>query len=133
MINFKNYESVLSGVKNIFKFKNTKAPDIPTPLILIGAQKKQGLSAEKIASSIIKRKSEAGLNIGTLPSGETSPDEIMIRIMVEEIIKAMHEDMGVIVGIPAGQTINAAGISPSGPVTVVGATTTIFKAYGQVI
>lgn len=133
MINFKDSLSVLKSIQELSKFKNTKTPDIPTPLIIVGANRKEGLSAEKIASSIIKRKSEAGLQIGTLPSGQVSPDEIMIRVIVEEIIKALHEDMSIIVGIPPGQTISAAGISPAGPVTVVGATTTLFKAYGQVL
>jgi hypothetical protein len=68
---------------------------VPTPLILIGGQTRPGLSATKIASTIIQRKSEAGLPIGALPSGGVSPDEIMERIRIEEIkeLKLTKEEL----------------------------------------
>jgi len=91
---------------------------------------RSGLSPTKIASSIIARKSEAGLPVGTLPSGNVNPDEMMERIRIEEIVKAIQQDMIISVAVPPGITLTAAGISPTGPVTVFGSTITFIKGYG---
>jgi hypothetical protein len=96
---------------------DTPAPPVPGPLIL-GAAKKPGLSATKIASNIIKRQSEAGIPSGALPDGTISPDEVMEIIRVEEILKALLEDMKITVVIKPGVQSLGTGTSPAGPVTV---------------
>ena len=133
-IDFKNAKSVLNGIFSLFKTGNvnTNNLNIPTPLIILGGKKKHGLSPIKIASNIIKRKPEAGLPVGTLPDGQTNPDEIMERIRVEEIVKALQQDAVITVAIPPGASVQANGLSPSGPVTVYGATITIHKGYAQI-
>jgi hypothetical protein len=108
------------------------SPPIPTPLILVGVPRRSGLSPTKIASNIIARKSEAGLPVGVLPSGAVNPDEIMERIRVEEIIKALQQDAKISVAIPPGITLTAAGVSPTGPVSVFGSTITFIKGYGVI-
>jgi len=105
-------------------------PPIPTPLILVGIPLRTGLSPTKIASNIISRKSEAGLPVGALPSGAVNPDEIMERIRIEEIVKALQQDAKISVAIPPGITLTAAGVSPAGPVSVFGSTITFTKGYG---
>jgi hypothetical protein len=130
-INFESFSSILSGIKKVLRLENTSSSaTLPTPLILIGAPLRGGLSPTKIASRIIQRKTEAGLPIGALPSGGVSPDELMERIRVEEIIKAIQEDAKITIAIPPGTALTAAGASPSGPVTVVGSTITITTGYG---
>lgn len=130
-INFGNIESVIGGFDKILKLGSIGGPPpVPAPLIFIGVPRRGGLSPTKIASNIIARKSEAGLPVGALPSGAASPDEIMWRIAVEEIIKALQQDAVISVAIPPGITVTAAGISPAGPVTVAGSTILITKAYG---
>jgi len=130
-INFNSIESIISGFDKILKLSSIGGPpSIPTPLILVGVPQRTGLSAIKIASRIIARKSEAGLPVGALPSGGASPDEIMERIRVEEIINALQQDVIISVAIPPGITLSAAGISAAGPVTVVGSTIMYSKGYG---
>ena len=130
-INYNNIESIINGFNKILNLQTVGTPTtIPTPLILVGVQKRPGLSPTKIASKIIARKSEAGLPVGALPSGGVSPDEIMERIRIEEIVKALQEDASISVAIPPGITLTAAGTSPSGPVTVFGNTITLTKGYG---
>ncbi|GAH07441.1 unnamed protein product, partial [marine sediment metagenome] len=85
-----------------------------------------------LASRIIARKSEAGIPVGALPSGGIAPDELMERIRIEEIIKALQEDVVISVAIPPGITLTASGVSPAGPVTVFGSTITITKGFGQI-
>lgn len=132
-IDFSNIDSIIDGFLKVLSIQTTGVPTaIPTPLIIFGGAQRPGLSPTKIASRIIARKSEAGLPVGALPSGGVSPDEIMERIRVEEIIKAIQQDAVITVGIPPGTTLTAAGASPSGPVTVFGSTITITKGYGTI-
>ena len=130
---FGNIDSILGAFNKLLKIQTVGAPTtIPTPLILIGAPRRSGLSPTAIASRIISRKSEAGIPVGALPSGGVAPDEIMERIRVEEIIKAIQQESLISVAIPPGTVINAAGASAAGPVVVVGATVTITKGFGVI-
>mgnify|MGYP006284375795 FL=1 len=132
-IDFTNIESVIQGFDKILKLSSIGGPPtVPTPLILVGVPRRSGLSPTKIASKIIARKTEAGLPVGALPSGSVNPDEIMERIRIEEIVKALQQDAVITVGLPPGITVQAAGISPTGPVTVVGSSILPFKGYGVI-
>lgn len=132
-IDFTNFSSILSAINKLLKVQNTGgSTTIPTPLILVGVPQRPGLSAIKIASAIIQRKTEAGLPVGNLASGGVSPDEIMERIRMEELIKALQEDAKLTIAIPPGTTLTAAGSSPSGPVTVFGSTITLTTGYGVI-
>lgn len=132
-IDYTNIDSIIGGFGKILSLSSIgSSPPIPTPLILVGVPRRTGLSPTKIASKIIARKVEAGLPVGALPSGEVSPDELMERIRVEEIIKALQQDAKLTIAIPAGITVSASGISPAGPVTVVGSSILPFKGYGVI-
>ena len=130
-MDYSSIEAIISGFDKILKLSSIGGPPpIPTPLILVGVPRRPGLSPSKIASRIIARKSEAGLPVGVLPSGAISPDEIMERIRIEEIVKALQQDAIISVAIPAGISLSAAGISPTGPVSVFGSTIMFSKGYG---
>jgi len=130
-INFSSIDAIIGGFDKILSLSSVGGPPpVPTPLILVGVPLRAGLSPTKIASRIIARKSEAGLPVGALPSGAINPDEIMERIRIEEIVKAIQQDMIISVAVPPGITLTAAGISPTGPVSVFGSTITFTKGYG---
>ncbi len=130
-MDYNSIDSIIGGFDKVLSLSSVGGPPpVPTPLILVGVPQRPGLSPTKIATRIISRKSEAGLPVGALPSGVISPDEIMERIRIEEIIKALQEDAIISVAIPMGITVSAAGTSPSGPVTVMGSTISISKGYG---
>ena len=132
-IDFNNIDSIIGGFDKILKLSSVGGPPpVPTPLILVGVPRRPGLSPTTIASRIIARKSEAGLPVGVLPSGGVSPDEVMERIRVEEIVRAFQQDAIISVAIPPGITLSAAGISPTGPVSVFGATITFSKGFGVI-
>jgi len=132
-INFNSIESIIGGFDKILNLSSIGGPPpIPAPIILVGIPQRPGLSPIKIASRIIARKSEAGLPVGALPSGGASPDELMERIRIEEIVKALQQDAVISVAIPPGTAISAAGISPTGPVTVFGSTIMFTKGYGVI-
>lgn len=130
-INFNSIDAIIGGFDKILQLSSIGGPpSVPTVLILIGVPRRPGLSPTKIASRIIARKSEAGLPVGALPSGAISPDEIMERIRIEEIVKALQQDALISVGIPFGIPVQASGIGPSGPVTVIGTSIRPVKGYG---
>lgn len=132
-IDYSNIDSIISGFDRILSLSSVGSPPpIPTPMILVGVPKRGGLSATKITTRIISRKSEAGLPVGPLPNGNTNPDEIMERIRIEEIIRALQEDAIISVAIPPGITVSATGISPAGPVSVFGSSITYTKGYGVI-
>ena len=132
-IDYSNIDAIIAGFDKILNLSSIGGPPpIPTPLILVGVPQRAGLSPTKIASRIIARKSEAGLPVGVLPSGMVSPDEIMERIRIEEIVKALQEDAIISIAIPPGITLTAAGISAAGPVSVFGSTITFSKGYGVI-
>lgn len=132
-MDYSNINSIINGFQKILKLQTKGTPTtIPSPLIIAGGSSKPGLSPTKIASRIITRKSEAGLPVGALPSGGVSPDELMERIRVEEIIRAIQEDAVITVAIPPGTTINASGVNAGGPVSVFGSTITITTAYAVI-
>ena len=130
-IDFSNIDAIIGGFTKVLNLSSIGGPPpVPTPLILVGVPLRAGLSPTKIASRIIARKSEAGLPVGALPSGNINPDEIMERIRIEEIVKAIQQDMIISVAVPPGITLTAAGISAVGPVSVFGSTITFTKGYG---
>lgn len=117
---FKNPNSILKSLLNLFKIPNVSISQaIPSPLILASTAR-PGLSPSKIAARIIRRQAEAGIPVGPLPSGEISPDEIMERIRVEEMINAITSEMVVDVAIKPGTVIQGTGGNAGGPVQVAG-------------
>ncbi len=132
-MDFNSIDSIIGGFDKILSLSSAgPPPTIPTPLIMVGAPSRPGLSAIKIATKIIGRKAEAGLPVGALPSGTNNPDELMERIRVEEIIKAIQEDALVSVAIPPGLTITGAGANAGGPVAITGSSILPFRAYGVI-
>ena len=127
---FKNPKSILSSLLNLFKLPTARSRSIPTPLILASTSR-PGLSPSKVAARIIQRQAEAGIPVGPLPSGEISPDEIMERIRVEEIIKAISTEAVVDVAIKPGTVIQGTGGNAGGPVQVAG--TVIGIASGNAV
>jgi hypothetical protein len=133
-IDYTNMGSILSGFNKILKLQSfNKSPNVPAPLVLVGIPNRNGLSANKIAARIISRKGEAGLpTTGTLPSGVIDPNDIMIRILVEEVIKAIQQEAKITVAISPGGIINGAGANSGGPVAVVGSVVNIMNGYGVI-
>lgn len=132
-MDFSNIDTIIGGFTKVLSLSSVGGPPpVPTPLILIGVPQRTGLSPTKIASRIIARKSEAGLPVGVLPSGQVNPDEIMERIRIEEIVNAFQQEAIITVAIPPGITLTAAGISPTGPVSVFGSTIIYSKGYGVI-
>ena len=118
---------IASFIKNGFKMPKKLKP-IPVGLVLSGARFREGLSSIDIASRIIERKKEIGIDIGPLPSGAKNIDLQMEVIRIEEIVDAMIKNCQVVIEIPPGIQLQAAPTGPGSP--VVGATTQQLQVMG---
>ena len=116
---------------NLFKITppNT-GTSIPAELLL-GARCGNFNSSE-IASKIIQRQAEAGIPVGPLPSGKISPDEIMYKIIAEEIHNAITTKMVMQVAIQPGTTLQGTGANAGGPVPVAGTVIGVAKGKAMV-
>ena len=120
---------IASLFKNAFKPPKKLKP-LPTGLILLGTKYRSGISSIDIASKIIERKKEIGINIEPLPSGARNIELQMEVIRVEEIVNALLTDAVIEIEIPPGTQLTASGGNAGGPIQVVGATTQLVKCKG---
>ncbi len=132
-MDYSNIDDIIGGFTKLLSLSSVgSVSPVPIPLILSGVPRRGGLSAIKIASRIISRKSEAGLPVGVLPSGSVSPDEIMERIRMEEWIRAIQEEAVITIAFSPGIAVSATGANAGGPIQVIGSTTVPFKGYGVI-
>jgi len=120
---------IASLFKNAFK-PPKKLKELPSGLILVGTKFRGGMSAIDIASKIIERKKEIGIDIGPLPSGAKNIELQMEVIRIEEITNALLTDAVIEVEIAPGTQLTATGANAGGPIQVVGSTTQLVKCKG---
>lgn len=104
-------------------------PKLSIPQILL-AKSRPGLSSEILSSSIISRFPEAGIPTGPLVGGATNVMENFVKVMCEEIVDAIQNDLRVDVVTDAGATVSASGGNAGGPVVCVGSTITPHTGIG---
>lgn len=118
-------EDVINIVLGVLNSGKTPAIPLSAGLILGGGFLRPGASARELAKKVILRQQEAGIPIGNLPSGAENLAEKMERIRMEVIVQHLLENVKISVVLPPGIPVAATGVSPSGPVAVVGVTTGI--------
>jgi hypothetical protein len=96
-------------------------PKLSIPQVLL-AKQRAGLSPDILAASIISRFKEIGIPTGPLAGGATNVMENFVRVISEELVDAIQNDMRIDVVTDAGQTINGNGANAGGPIVVVGST-----------
>lgn len=115
---------LLEQINNFLKPPKTKAIDVP-PYLILNSKERPGLSPLKTTQSILEKKKELGLPVGTYEDGTPNYDDIMIRQMVTEVFKSLLEDAKITVVIPPGTQLTASGANAGGPVVSQGVTVTI--------
>ena len=121
---------IIDLISAAFNSINTPLPQLPPPLLLVGAQLRPGLSVTDIAARIISRQSEAGLPTGNVYGDGPNTFEAMLLIVIEEIVNAIQTEARVDVSVPLGIGVTTIGAGPTGPIVSQGATTTIVNALG---
>lgn len=127
-VDYKNPNSILKSLLNLFKVVAPNTGSVIPAQLLLGARC-GGFNSSEIAAKIIKRQAEAGIPVGPLPSGEISPDEIMEKIRVEEMVEAISTKLVMQVAIEPGTALQGTGGNAGGPVQIAG--TVIGTAKGK--
>lgn len=123
--------SICSQIKEAIESIKIPAIPIPPPLLALGGQFRSGVSPSMVAANIIQRQSEAGAPVGPTADGSANIAEAMEVIRIEEIMKALKNDVQVQVTIAPGM-INIVGTcaTPAGPGTIVGFNATPVNGFG---
>jgi len=102
-------------------FSNVRQPlgDIPPLLLLCEVHQRPGISAISLASSIIKRLPEAGIETGVNVDGSPNKINQFVRVLCEEVVQELKDNTKITCVIEPG-TINSTGTggSAAGPVVV---------------
>jgi len=126
-IDFTNVNSILSGVLDLLTIPKPRDPEV-SPYLVLASKSRSGMSAQKLAATIIRRRAEAGLPVGSFPDGQVNPDEVIEIIRAEEYLNAISVDARTTVAIRPGISILAQGTTANGiPVIIKGVTTSIGK------
>ena len=123
-------EGVLDTLLAAFTIPEEPVAPLPPPLILIGGKLRPGISTATVVSNVISRQSEAGLPVGDVFADGPNTNELMVKIIVEEIVNTLLNDCVVNVVIDPGIAVFTSGANGGGPMISLGHTTTYGTGNG---
>jgi len=113
--------TIANAVNGKLKFVRKAFPTIPPLLLLCEASERPGLSAMALTTAIIKRLSEAGIPTGVNPDGSPNIINKFVRIISEEVVKEIKDNLAVdVVAGPGSVSVTGTGAGPTGPITFSG-------------
>ncbi len=130
--NFSSMSNILKMIGAASKVPQQPLTPLPPPLLLLGGNKRSGLSPKTIAARIISRQSEAGAPAGDIFSKSNNIAESMEVIRIQEIINALLNESKIEIVIPPGVQVTTVGTALGAPVISQGATTNIGSGYGVI-
>ena len=110
---------IANGIEKAFSTVRAPLQIIPPILLICELYQRPGLSAIALASSIIKRLPEAGIEAGVNNDGSPNKINQFVRILSEEIVQEIKDNARVTCVVESG-TINSlgTGANAGGPVVV---------------
>ena len=110
---------IADGIEKAFSTVRAPLQIIPPILLISELYQRPGLSAIALASSIIKRLPEAGIETGVNNDGSPNKINQFVRILSEEIVQEIKDNARVTCVVESG-TINSlgTGANAGGPVVV---------------
>lgn len=125
-------KEIIKNILNTINKINVPLEPLPPKLILTGALKRPGISAEKMASEIISRQSEAGAPFGEVFTGVGNVAETMEIIRCQVIVDELLKHSKIEIVLPPGIPVRTFGSNSGGPVVSEGVTTSIGYGYGVI-
>lgn len=123
--------NIAKSVETAFETVRPAFKSIPPLLLICEIYKRPGLSAISLASAIIRRLPEAGIETGVNADGSPNKIGSFVRIFCEEMVKELKDNAFVKCAIPPGAiTITGTGANAGGPVTIVGSNSLIAAING---
>lgn len=122
---------IANGIEKAFSTVRAPLQIIPPILLICEVYQRPGLSAIALASSIIKRLPEAGIETGVNNDGSPNKINQFVRILSEEIIQEIKDNARVTCVVESG-TINSlgTGANAGGPVVVTSVNTIPINVMG---
>lgn len=122
---------IADGIEKAFSTVRAPLQFIPPILLIPELYQRPGLSAIALASSIIKRLPEAGIETGVNNDGSPNKINQFVRILSEEIIQEIKDNARVTCVVESG-TINSlgTGANAGGPVVVTSVNTIPINVMG---
>ena len=123
--------TIAQGIDNAFKTVRPALKSIPPLLWLCEVFQRPGLSAIALASAIIRRLPEAGIETGVNPDGSPNKTNKFVRVLCEELVKEIKDNAKVICAVaPASITSVGTGANAGGPIVVTSYNTTPVNING---
>ena len=122
---------IANGIEKAFSTVRAPLQIIPPILLIPELYQRPGLSAIALASSIIKRLPEAGIETGVNNDGSPNKINQFVIILSEEIIQEIKDNARVTCVVESG-TINSlgTGANAGGPVVVTSVNTIPINVMG---
>lgn len=123
--------TIANNIEKVFSSVRPALQTIPPILLICEIYQRPGLSAIALASAIIRRLPEAGIETGVNNDGSPNKNNQFVRILCEEIVKEIKDNARVTCVIEPG-TINSlgTGANAGGPVVVNSINTTPINILG---
>lgn len=124
---------IADTVNGMFKRIRKPAQAIPPVLLLCEIAQRPGLSAMALASAIIARLPEAGIDTSTNADGSQQAILSFVRILSEEVVREIKENSVVEIAIdPLAIPVTGTGANAGGPVQIIGYNSAITSHRGLV-
>ena len=113
-------ESIYTTVKSLFTKARAPLADISDVLVLCSTVSRPGLSAVYSTAAITQKLAASGIPLEASPDGTPNMTVACVYCVVEEQIRALHEDAKIQTSIyPGSLNIVGTGANAGGAVTVV--------------
>lgn len=116
------FSSLITDERNVL-------PKLSLPTI-VRAKNRPGLDGNALANSIIARFKETGIPNGPLSEGVLNSMEELVKVMCEEIVDAIQNEMRVEVAVDQGMQVVSNGANAAGPVPSTGINPRTHSATG---
>lgn len=127
--NLNQSEAIADFLLYVLEEDRDAVPRMTIPQILL-QKTRPGLNAELISSTIISRFNEIGIPSGPLEGNTPNVMELLVKVMCEEIVDAIQNQMRVDIAVDAGIKVVSAGANAAGPVASNGSSVKPHTATG---
>ena len=127
-------KQICESITKLFTNALPPFPQLPRILLVCSMIKRQGLSAIRSTSNIVKDLNKLGIPTGPMPDGSPNLTVAFAFASTKENFRALKKDAPVQVGVqPGSMMITGFGANAGGPVNIQGVNTSPSIAVGAVV
>ena len=127
-------KQICESITKLFTNALPPFPQLPRILLVCYMIKRQGLSAIRSTSNIVKDLNKLGIPTGPMPDGSPNLTVAFAFASTKENFRALKKDASVQVGVqPGSMMITGFGANAGGPVNIQGVNTSPSIAVGAVV